>query len=242
MSRSSVVRSYLHKKLIGSNLIKDIATYSGLFIVGDIGSQWITKYRHTLEKSNHDDKKQTLNKVDSKVDSKLDMSVDVGKLKFTVGWGIAGGYAIHKWYYWLDHKFKYTLLGSQLNSKGWDVKTFSKPGARILSGLIFGKVILDLLFDIPLYGTYLGANMIYEDVNKKLKDNKKIEPVATLTSPIHNDYVNKFKNMYIADCAFWFPANMINFFFVSNKHRVLFFSAATSLWAIILPLICRNNH
>lgn len=169
MSRIAYLRSNLVKRLFETTLIKDIVTYSGLFIVGDVGSQWITNYRKihnsiSEKKDDNSDNKQVLN---PKGLSMVDMSVDVEKLKFTVGWGIVGGYAIHKWYYWLDHGFKYSLLGKQLNSKGWLVKNFSKPGAPILSGLIFGKVFLDLLFDIPLYGTYLGASMIMDDVNKK---------------------------------------------------------------------------
>jgi hypothetical protein len=60
--------------------------------------------------------------------------------------------------------------------------------------------------------------------------------------PIQTDYVEKFKEMYLADCAFWLPVNLVNFFFIQNKYRVLFVSCATSAWAILLPLICRDGH
>lgn len=177
-------------------LVKSISTYTGLFLLGDIGAQTIT-----AKKKNHE------------------VKIDQNKLKFTFMWGIVGGAAVHYWYAWLDNSFKYNRFGRYLGTLG-KIKPIGYS-----SGLLVGKVCLDLAFDAPLYGAYLWGSDKYNCKNKTPKE-----------------FWNSFINMYTYDLGFWLPANYVNFFHIPNKYRILYVSGATALWSCILPLVSDEEH
>jgi hypothetical protein len=73
-------------------------------------------------------------------------------LKFTAGWSLfMGGPMVYKWYDYIDRGtgFKKSFIGSRLAKLGPIAGSVKLP-----AGLIVGKIVVDLIFDIPLYGSY----------------------------------------------------------------------------------------
>jgi len=193
--------------------LRKVGTFAGLFLVGDVASQKIVQYKKT---------------------GQADTKVDTDKLKFTAGWAVLiGGPAIYKWYGYLDSDkgFKKSWVGARLYNFG------PKSGTmRLPRGLLFGKIVADLLFDIPLYGSYLYAQKVY--------DNREAHPLTKTESyvkPFREGYVSHFAKVYEKDVYFWTPANFVNFFWVPERFRILYVSLATAGWSCLLPLLCRDG-
>lgn len=138
-------------------------------------------------------------------------------LATTISWAIPSGLAISHWYSFLDNDLKKTAAGK------WASK-FGKvnPATKLSSGLIWFKITLDLLADIPIYGSYIAAQRQFGGADKS------------------NPFSEVFTKMYLTDLCFWIPANTINFFKVSPTYRVPFYAAAVFVWSIILPVITKE--
>ena len=141
--------------------------------------------------------------------------IDKKELGITALWSVAMGPFISKWYSYLDGSFKTSFVGAKVSKIG----SFQKI-SKATTGLLVTKAIVDVLFDAPIYGSYLLAHH-HQDKNYP--------------------FWSKFKTMYITDSLFWLPTNMVNFFFVPAKFRVPFYSSAVFIWSIILPSISKSH-
>jgi len=91
--------------------------------------------------------------------------------------------------------------------------------------MVVGKVLIDQAISSPLilvmFYTGMSAMEGRTDIFKELKE--------------------KFWNTYAYSCAFWLPAQVINFAFVPGVFRVVFVGSASFLWVNILCLLKRGS-
>lgn len=220
--------------------IKKTLTYTGLFFVGDCAAQKVSQYMNCdCELSRPKIMVPTSRPIEQFLTY---TNLDGEKLKFTLGWGIGGGVIVHNWYKWIDGTFKYSALGHWFNNLGYKYPklgplTRIHPIMGISTGLLIGKLIVDVAFDMPLYGAYMYSNKLYETRNM---DNHL--QLSTYSKPFTQEFATTFGKMYLMDMVFWIPFNYINFFYIRPQYRVLFFSCGTAIWAAALPLICRDKH
>jgi hypothetical protein len=194
--------------------IGKVLTYCGLFMGGDVCAQKIKQYR------------------DHK---KWDLPLCQDDLKFTAGWSLLmGGPMVYKWYDYIDRStgFKKSLLGSRLAKMGPITGS-----VRLPAGLIIGKIFVDLIFDIPLYGSYLYTKELYAN-----RATAPLNQVASYTRPLTQTFLTKSANIYKLDLYCWGPANTLGFFFIPDRYRIPYVSTVTALWACALPVICKDDH
>lgn len=192
-------------------LIK-VGAFAGLFLAGDVASQKIVQYRKTR---------------------KADTRVDMEKLTLTATWAtLFGGPVVYKWYKYLDAEkgFKKSWIGRKIS-----IGPISGT-MRLPRGLILGKIVADLLFDVPFYGFYLYAQKIHENSRIHKLSNPQI-----YLEPFRKGYFSHFAKVYEKDVYFWTPANFINFFLIPERFRILYVSLATAGWACLLPILCREG-
>ncbi len=170
-------------------IITDTVTYASFLSGGEYVSQIIQN------KNSHESK------------------VNTTSIQNTAMWSIGGGAAVSLWYKYLDGSsfknnplVKSTLCVGSINKR-----------MGVSNRLIVGKAVVDILFDAPLYGSYVLFKSKVED--------KKMD----------------FWSMYKTDVLFWLPVNLLNFFFVPSKYRVPVVSATTCAWAIILPMVSEGH-
>ena len=226
--RSTAAAAAALLRMVGAipPVLEDIAIYGGFFIAGDICAQKITDVRDNFSGSMDSMGSTTKELVRA---FKRDVKYDKKHIEFTTVWGVIGGYAVHKWYKFLDGNFKNIYYGYShkpmisgiLNRIPWSVRIH--PVMAVPMGLLVCKAIVDVVFDAPLYGAYIYMQKAYT---------KGMEMKG---------FFKEFSNMYAVDVLFWIPVNLLNFFLVKPKYRVPVVSAATATWAVILPLIS-NGH
>lgn len=144
---------------------------------------------------------------------KKDTKIDGKSIRNTAVWSIGGGVGVSLWYKYLDGPtFKNSTLVKNVLCKGGVNQRMGLPNR-----LLIGKATVDILFDAPLYGSYVLFKSRVEDKDMN------------------------FWKMYKTDVMFWLPVNLLNFFFVLPKYRVPVVSASTCAWAILLPLVSEGH-
>lgn len=104
------------------------------------------------------------------------------------------------------------------------------PKMNATRGLLCGKILFDILFDAPLYGSYIAMQQYHHKSTNEKKD-----------VDYRQQFWSKFKTMYMTDLVFWIPANVLNFFYITPKGRVPFYATAVFVWAITLPIITKQE-
>ncbi len=194
--------------------IGKVGIYCGLFLAGDYGAQKIGQYQQHR---------------------RWDLPVCREDLKFTAGWSLLmGGPMVYKWYTYIDHPqgFKKSRFGQYCGRLGPITGAVKLP-----MGLILGKIVVDLLFDVPLYGSYLYTKNLYTN-----RVQYPLTQSSSYLQPFNWSFAKKSADVYQKDLYCWTPANFIGFFFVPDRYRIPYVSTVTAIWACCLPLICDEKH
>ncbi|CAK9302471.1 unnamed protein product [Gordionus sp. m RMFG-2023] len=86
--------------------------------------------------------------------------------------------------------------------------------------IILKKLLADQILAAPIFCFIFFMGM-------GLLEKKRLEP-------IYSEWVQKFPFIYLMDCIFWPPVQVVNFSYVPTKYRVMYVNSFTLLWDTFL--------
>ena len=187
-------------------------TYGSLFTCAELSQQTFRNYY-----INHSQKNKHLSSSkNEKTTTTTVMKYDFSSVKRFAIWGTPIGVVFHYWYQYLH--FKYPLDGLA-------------PG-RILYTRVAKMCFMDqIILTPPLLLLFFGSMAALE-----FWESKKFQASIQETWNYSKAEISKVPKVWVFDCMFWIPIQILNFRWVPYTWRVLYIGIMTFLWTNILCL------